>query len=62
MELVTAEKRTLKAVFIGKVRLPEFYNKTTANRIIIQIDKNDGIYAIQEQEGCSRGGIVISFE
>jgi tRNA-specific 2-thiouridylase len=62
MELVTAEKRILKGCVLGKVRLPEFYNKTTAKEgSIIQIDKNDGIYAIQEQEGCLRGGI-ISFE
>jgi tRNA U34 2-thiouridine synthase MnmA/TrmU len=50
MELVTAEKRIQGLCFIGKVRLPNFYNKTTAKEgSIIQIDKNDGIYAIQEQ-------------
>jgi tRNA-specific 2-thiouridylase len=63
MELVTAEKDSQGLCFIGKVRLPEFYNKTTAKRrVIIQIDKNDGIYAIQEQEGLFQRSIVISFE
>jgi tRNA-specific 2-thiouridylase len=33
MELVTAEKKTQGLCFIGKVRLPEFYNKTTAKRV-----------------------------
>jgi tRNA-specific 2-thiouridylase len=32
MELVTAEKDSQGLCFIGKVRLPEFYKKTTANR------------------------------
>jgi hypothetical protein len=49
MELVTKNSK----LFIGKVRLPEFYTKTQ-KRSIIQIDKNDGIYAIQEQEGLSQ--------
>jgi tRNA U34 2-thiouridine synthase MnmA/TrmU len=30
MELVTAEKDSQGLCFIGKVRLPEFYSKTTA--------------------------------
>jgi tRNA-specific 2-thiouridylase len=55
MELVTAEKDSQGLCFIGKVRLPIFTTKTTAKEgSIIQIDKNDGIYAIQEQEGLSQ--------
>jgi tRNA-specific 2-thiouridylase len=47
MELVTAEFS--RFVFIGKVRLPEFCNKITAKKRIIQIDKTI-IYTVEEQE------------
>ncbi|MFT7395876.1 MAG: tRNA-specific 2-thiouridylase [Flavobacterium sp.] len=56
MELVTAEKKDSQGLcFIGKVRLPEFLQQKLQPKegAIIQIDKNDGIYAIQEQEGLS---------
>jgi tRNA-specific 2-thiouridylase len=54
MELVTAEKRTLKGCFIGKVRLPNF----TAKKLqpiegsIIQIDKMMAYMRFKSKKGC----------
>ena len=56
MELVTAEKKDSQGLcFIGKVRLPEFLQQKLQPKEgeIIQIDKNDSIYAVEEQEGLS---------
>jgi tRNA-specific 2-thiouridylase len=62
MELVTAEKDSQGLCFIGKVRLPEFYNKTTIEGSIIQIDKMMAYMRFKSKKDCLRGGIVISFE
>ena len=56
MELVTAEKKDSQGLcFIGKVRLPEFLQQKLQPKEgeIIQIDKNDSIYAVEEQERLS---------
>jgi tRNA-specific 2-thiouridylase len=56
MELVTAEKKDSQGLcFIGKVRLPEFLQQKLQPKegSIIQIDKNDTIYAVEDQEGLS---------
>ena len=53
MELVTAEKKDSQGLcFIGKVRLPEFLQQKLQPKegIIIQIDKNDPIYNVNEIE------------
>ncbi|MEZ7507038.1 tRNA 2-thiouridine(34) synthase MnmA [Flavobacterium sp. Arc2] len=56
MELVTAEKKDSQGLcFIGKVRLPEFLQQKLQPKegSIIQIDKDDAVYAKKEQEGLS---------
>jgi tRNA-specific 2-thiouridylase len=56
MELVTAEKKDSQGLcFIGKVRLPEFLQQKLQPKEgeIIQIDKNDSIYAVEALEGLS---------
>jgi tRNA-specific 2-thiouridylase len=56
MELVTAEKKDSQGLcFIGKVRLPEFLQQKLQPKEgeIIQIDKNDSIYTVEEREGLS---------
>ena len=56
MELVTAEKKDSQGLcFIGKVRLPEFLQQKLQPKegSIIQIDKNDTVYAVEDQEGLS---------
>ena len=48
MDLITAEKKDSQGLcFIGKVRLPEFLQQKLQPKegLIIQIDKNDSIYA-----------------
>lgn len=56
MELVTAEKKDSQGLcFIGKVRLPEFLQQKLQPKegLIIQIDKNDSIYAVDSREELS---------
>lgn len=56
MDLVTAEKKDSQGLcFIGKVRLPEFLQQKLQPKEgkIIQIDKNDPIYAIEKAIGLS---------
>lgn len=56
MELVTAEKKDSQGLcFIGKVRLPEFLQQKlqTKEGNIIQIDKNDPVYATKVLETMS---------
>ncbi|MEZ7500647.1 tRNA 2-thiouridine(34) synthase MnmA [Flavobacterium sp. Arc3] len=56
MELVTAEKKDSQGLcFIGKVRLPEFLQQKLQPKegSIVQIDKEDAVYAKKEQEGLS---------
>ncbi|SEA04674.1 tRNA (5-methylaminomethyl-2-thiouridylate)-methyltransferase [Flavobacterium gillisiae] len=56
MELVTAEKKDSQGLcFIGKVRLPEFLQQKLQPKegSIIQIEKDDAVYTIEEQEGLS---------
>lgn len=56
MELVTAEKKDSQGLcFIGKVRLPEFLQQKLQPKegTIIQIDKNDPVYAESEHDGLS---------
>ncbi|WP_396153121.1 tRNA 2-thiouridine(34) synthase MnmA [Flavobacterium sp.] len=51
LDLVTAEKKDSQGLcFIGKVRLPEFLQQKLQPKegIIIEIDKNDPIYAIEK--------------
>lgn len=51
MELVTAEKKDSQGLcFIGKVRLPEFLQQKLQPKEgkIVQVDKNDPIYAIEK--------------
>jgi tRNA-specific 2-thiouridylase len=53
MDLITADKKDSQGLcFIGKVRLPEFLQQKLQPKegVIIQIDKNDPIYTIQEQD------------
>jgi tRNA-specific 2-thiouridylase len=53
MDLITANKKDSQGLcFIGKVRLPEFLQQKLQPKegVIIQIDKNDPIYTIQEQD------------
>ena len=56
MDLVTAEKKDSQGLcFIGKVRLPEFLQQKLQPKEgkIVQIDKNDPIYAIEKPAGIS---------
>ncbi|MDA6070567.1 tRNA 2-thiouridine(34) synthase MnmA [Flavobacterium sp. AC] len=56
MDLVTAEKKDSQGLcFIGKVRLPEFLQQKLQPKegIIVQIDKNDPIYAVEKPVGAS---------
>jgi tRNA-uridine 2-sulfurtransferase len=56
MDLVTAEKKDSQGLcFIGKVRLPEFLQQKLQPKEgkIVQIDKNDPIYAIEKSAGIS---------
>ncbi|RKR08503.1 tRNA (5-methylaminomethyl-2-thiouridylate)-methyltransferase [Flavobacterium sp. 90] len=56
MDLVTAEKKDSQGLcFIGKVRLPEFLQQKLQPKEgkIVQIDKNDPIYAIEKPSGLS---------
>ncbi|TPG43817.1 tRNA 2-thiouridine(34) synthase MnmA [Flavobacterium pectinovorum] len=56
MDLVTAEKKDSQGLcFIGKVRLPEFLQQKLQPKEgkIVQIDKNDPIYAIEKPVGLS---------
>jgi len=56
MELVTAEKKDSQGLcFIGKVRLPEFLQQKLQPKEgkIVQIDKDDAVYAIAEDTGIT---------
>lgn len=56
MELVTAEKKDSQGLcFIGKVRLPEFLQQKLQPKegIIVQIDKDNPIYTIDNPVGLS---------
>nr|WP_294781653.1 tRNA 2-thiouridine(34) synthase MnmA [uncultured Flavobacterium sp.] len=56
MELVTAEKKDSQGLcFIGKVRLPEFLQQKLQPKEgkIVQVDKNDPIYATEKPAGIS---------
>lgn len=56
MELVTAEKKDSQGLcFIGKVRLPEFLQQKLQPKDgkIVQVDKNDPIYAIEKSADLS---------
>ncbi|MBP2284534.1 tRNA-specific 2-thiouridylase [Flavobacterium sp. CG_23.5] len=56
MDLVTAEKKDSQGLcFIGKVRLPEFLQQKLQPKdgLIIQIDKNNPVYTLDEVEGLS---------
>lgn len=56
MELVTAEKKDSQGLcFIGKVRLPEFLQQKLQPKEgkIVQVDKNDAIYAAEKPDGIS---------
>ncbi|MNQ36700.1 tRNA-specific 2-thiouridylase MnmA [compost metagenome] len=56
MELVTAEKKDSQGLcFIGKVRLPEFLQQKLQPKEgkIVQVDKNDPIYAIEKSADLS---------
>ena len=51
LDLITAEKKDSQGLcFIGKVRLPEFLQQKLQPKegIIIEIDKNDPIYALEK--------------
>jgi tRNA-specific 2-thiouridylase len=56
MDLVTAEKKDSQGLcFIGKVRLPEFLQQKLQPKdgLIIQIDKNNAVYTVDEVKGLS---------
>ncbi|MBG6109498.1 tRNA-specific 2-thiouridylase [Flavobacterium sp. CG_9.10] len=63
MDLVTAEKKDSQGLcFIGKVRLPEFLQQKLQPKdgLIIQIDKNNPVYTLDEVEGLSlEDGLVL---
>jgi tRNA-specific 2-thiouridylase len=54
---VTAEKDSQGLCFIGG-SFTGILQKQKPKEVIIQIDKNDGIYAIQEQEGLSQEEVL----